>query len=91
MESLISTKMEIDDNPDLGELYILVNTDKPKAAVSWLVDDERNFYLRRDPETGQVVGAVNVFAEQLKDEVRASADDAIQRDAPETAPTTTAE
>jgi hypothetical protein len=62
MEPLNITHIEIDDNPDLGELYLLINSVEPKPAVSWLMDDQRNFYFRVDPETGKVVGAMVLFA-----------------------------
>ncbi len=62
MEPLNITHIEIDNDPDLGELYMLINADQPLPAVSWLVDDERNFYFRVHPETNQVVGAMALFA-----------------------------
>lgn len=62
MESLNITHVEFDDNPDLGELYMLINSNAPRPAVSYLVDDERNFYLRVAPDTGEVVGASVLFA-----------------------------
>ena len=62
MEPLNITHIEMDDNPDLGELYLLINSAEPMPAVSWLVDDQRNFHFRVDPETGKVVGAMVLFA-----------------------------
>lgn len=69
MESLNITHLEIDNDPDLGELYMLINTDQPQPAVSWLVDDERNFYFRVNPDTGQVVGAMALFANDWFEEI----------------------
>ena len=69
MEPLNITHIEMDDNPDLGELYLLINSDEPKPAVSWLVDDQRNFHFRVDPETGKVVGAMALFANDWFEEI----------------------
>ncbi len=69
MEPLEITHMEMDDNPDLGELYMLINTNEPTAAVSYLVDDDRNFYFRVDPETDHVVGAMALFANDWFEEI----------------------
>lgn len=69
MEPLEITHVEMDNNPDLGELYMLVNTDEPRPAVSYLVDDERNFYLRVAPDTGEIVGASALFANDWFEEI----------------------
>jgi hypothetical protein len=42
--------------PDSDELDLVINVNKPRAAVSVPLDDEF-FFLRVDPETNEVVGA----------------------------------
>ena len=42
-------------NQDTDELDLVINVDKPQAAISHLVEDD--FYLRINPDTKQVVGA----------------------------------
>lgn len=69
MESLKITHLEMDTDPDSGELYVLINTEEPQPAVSWLVDDERDLYLRTDPTTGDIVGASALFANAWFDEI----------------------
>jgi len=42
--------------PESDELDLVINVDKPRAAVSVPLEDEF-FFLRIDPETEEVVGA----------------------------------
>ncbi len=42
--------------PESDELDLVINVEKPRAAISVPLDDEF-FFLRVDPETNQVVGA----------------------------------
>jgi hypothetical protein len=42
--------------PESDELDLVINVDKPRAAVSFPLEDEF-FFLRIDPETNEVVGA----------------------------------
>jgi len=52
-------KMRITDYhyyPESDELDLVINVDKPRAAISVPLDDEF-FFLRIDPETNEIVGA----------------------------------
>jgi len=42
--------------PESDELDLVINVDKPRAAISVPLEDEF-FFLRVDPETDEVVGA----------------------------------
>lgn len=42
-------------NEETDEMEWLINSENPKPAISIWVDDY--FYLRLDPETGEIVGA----------------------------------
>lgn len=59
-------KMKITDYhyyPDSDELDLVINVDKPQSAISVYVDGV--FYLRVDPDTHQVVGAMIMNASEL--------------------------
>ncbi len=43
-------------NEETDELDLVINVDKPQPAISHLVEDD--FYLRINPETNKVVGAI---------------------------------
>jgi hypothetical protein len=59
--------------PDSDELDLVINVDKPRAAVSVPLDDEF-FFLRVDPETNELVGATILNASHyLADLARAFA------------------
>ncbi len=52
-------KMKITDYhyyPESDELDLVINVDKPRAAISVPLEDEF-FFLRVDPETNEIVGA----------------------------------
>lgn len=72
MEELNITHMELEEREDFSELYILINTDKPQAADSYLVDDDHDFYLRVEPETEKIVGAFALFAADWFKEIAAA-------------------
>ena len=60
-------------DPDLAELDLFINTDKPHAAISIPVNDDTgenyDVYLRVDPETYKVVGATIMYSDRLFEEL----------------------
>lgn len=63
-QELKITQFQTDQDSDVNELVLLINHTEPQPARNILVDDEHGIYLRRDPETDQVVGAVIFHARE---------------------------
>ena len=75
MEEIKITEYEYKDDPDLGELYMILNGDTTRSGTLWPVDDERYFLLKVNRETSKIVGAVIFHANDWFAEIA----DAFQR------------
>ncbi len=73
MEALKITDFYFFPDPDISELYLQINSDKPLPATSELVNDEMGkryaVYLRVEPDTDKIVGATIMYADNLFQEL----------------------
>ncbi len=73
MEKVRITDFYFYDDPDLSELDLVINADKPQSAISIPVNDDADerfdVYLRVDPETYRIVGATIMHSDNFFQEL----------------------
>ena len=63
------TQVQANRDPDVDELYLLINSDHPQSARNVLADDDHGIYLRLDLETDQIVGALVFHASEWFEQI----------------------